>query len=122
MALRVCIIDDDDLSRAHVAQTLATAGCSVSEAPNARRGLDLIAASPPDVALVDLIMPDMDGMEAIAEIRSRWPAVRVVAMSGGGRIGPGPFLEVALRVGACACLTKPLDLASFLAAVAEPPN
>jgi len=106
----VCVIDDDDLIRAHVVAMLQPQGFEVLDAGDAKTGLKLIAARRPDVALIDLIMPDMDGVELIAEIRRRWPDLRIVAMSAGGRIGPELYLDIAEKMGANACLSKPLTL------------
>jgi CheY-like chemotaxis protein len=105
---RVVVIDDDELVRGHITLLLGPEGYEVFEAPGAQEGLKLIAEHRPAVVLVDMIMPEKDGVELIAEIRRRWSAVRIVAISGGGRVGPGLYLDIARTMGADACLTKPL--------------
>ena len=114
--LRVVVIDDDELIRGHVAALLEPKGFQVFEAAHAEDGLALIAENRPGVVLVDMIMPDKDGVELIAEIRRRWSDLRVVAISAGGRIGPSLYLEIASRMGADACLSKPLTLEALLGA------
>lgn len=115
---RVCVIDDDDLIRDHIAALLEPNGYEVLAAPSARAGLAMIAERDPDVVLVDIIMPDKDGVELIAEIRRRWPDLRVVAMSAGGQVGPSLYLQIAQTMGAHACLTKPLSLTELTTALA----
>jgi CheY-like chemotaxis protein len=116
--MKVCIIDDDELTRAHMARTLEAEGFAVVEAQTAKQGLELVAESEPDVVLVDLIMPDQDGLETIGALRRRWPDMPIIAISGGGRIGPSLYLELAARLGATACLSKPLSVEQFRQAVA----
>lgn len=114
---RVCVIDDDDLIRDHVTALLEPNGFEVFAASNAKTGLAIIADNEPDVVLVDIIMPDKDGVEVIAEIRRRWPDLRVVAMSAGGQVGPSLYLQIAQTMGAHACLTKPLTLTALTEAL-----
>jgi CheY-like chemotaxis protein len=119
MAKTVCIIDDDDLVRAHMGHTLRAEGFLVMEAETAREGLKMVAEQLPDVVLIDLIMPDRDGIETIAELRRRWPQMPIVAISGGGRVGPSLYLELAASLGASACLSKPLRVDLFKQAIGE---
>ena len=114
---RVCVIDDDDLIRDHITALLAPNGFEVMTAASAKAGLAMIAEHDPDVVLVDIIMPDKDGVEVIAEIRRRWPDLRVVAMSAGGQMGPTLYLQIAQTMGAHACLTKPLSLTELTEAL-----
>lgn len=115
---RVCVIDDDDLICDHIAALLTPAGYEVVCADSAKAGLALIAEHRPDVVLVDIIMPDKDGVEVIAEIRRLWPDLRIVAMSAGGQVGPTLYLQIAQTMGAHACLTKPLSLTELTEALA----
>lgn len=118
MARTVCIIDDDELVCAQMAFVLRTAGFEVFEASSARQGLQIVADVRPDIVLIDMIMPDKDGLETITEMRRRWPDTPIVAISGGGQIGPSIYLELARGLGARACLSKPLSAEAFKAAVA----
>lgn len=113
---RVVVIDDDELICAHVAALLEPEGFQVFDANGAGKGVALIAQHNPDVVLVDMIMPDRDGVELIAEIRRSWPDLRVIAMSGGGRVGPSLYLDIAQMMGADACLSKPLTLPALMRA------
>jgi len=83
---RVLVVEDDDATRATVRGALERAGWHVTEAANGRIALAELAAARPDVLVLDLIMPEMDGFELLAEMRSRAeyrniPAVVMTAMS-----------------------------------------
>jgi CheY-like chemotaxis protein len=117
MAKTVCIIDDDELVRAHMGHKLRAEGFLVLEAETAKRGLEIVAEHAPDVVLIDMIMPDRDGVETITELRRAWPQIPIVAISGGGRVGPSLYLELARSLGAAACLSKPLCVEQFKQAI-----
>lgn len=104
----VCVIEDDELVRARLGDMLRDAGHSVFEAESADRGIDLIRSERADVAVVDILMPDRDGLEAIGQLRRTRPDLRIIAISGGGRVGPDVYLNLAKQIGADASLTKPI--------------
>ncbi|HEY5008947.1 MAG TPA: response regulator, partial [Caulobacteraceae bacterium] len=94
MAKLVCIIDDDELVRAKIALDLRGLGFETVEVEDSRNLPKLLSERPVDAVVVDLVMPEKDGVELIAEIRRGWPKVRIVAISGGGRIGPNLYLKI----------------------------
>lgn len=108
---RVMVIDDDDLVRQTIVEVVAMFGYEVTGASNGRDALALLAeGSIPDVVVTDILMPGMSGLEVIAEIRRNFPAVRIVAMSGGGGTRAVDNLSAARESGADAILPKPVDL------------
>jgi DNA-binding response OmpR family regulator len=109
MARLVCVVDDDELVRAKLALDLKTMGFDVIEIGDSREVQAVLETQPVDAVLVDIVMPNKDGVELIAEIRRGWPSVRVIAMSAGGRVGPSLYLEIARQMGASACLPKPVE-------------
>jgi CheY-like chemotaxis protein len=113
----VCVIEDDELVRSRLADMLRATGHTVFEAESADRGIDLIRTEKADVAVVDILMPDRDGLEAIGQLRRTRPDLRIVAISGGGRVGPQIYLDLAKQIGADASLTKPIDQADLERAV-----
>jgi len=113
----VCIIEDDELVRSHLADLLREGGHEVHEADSAETGIELIRAHKADVAVVDILMPDRDGLEAIGQLRRTRPDLRIVAISGGGRVGPQIYLDLAKQIGADASLVKPIAQADLEAAV-----
>jgi CheY-like chemotaxis protein len=113
----VCVIEDDELVRSRLGDMLRASGHTVLEAESADRGIDLIRSEKADVAVVDILMPDRDGLEAIGQLRRTRPDLRIVAISGGGRVGPQIYLDLAKQIGADASLTKPIEPAALERAV-----
>ncbi len=70
-----------------------------------------------DLVLTDLIMPEMDGIQTILELRVIDPFVPVIAMSGGIAAGGGDFLPLARQLGAKAVLSKPFEYRTFMESV-----
>ncbi len=117
MAKTICVIEDDDLVRAHLAEVMKSAGHTVFEAGTAEAGIELIRNQKADVAVVDILMPDRDGLEAIGQLRRTRPDLRIIAISGGGRVGPQVYLGLAQQIGADASLVKPIEDEALLSAV-----
>ena len=116
-AKKVLVIDDDvDLLR-RLVEGLAKAGYEVDAAVDGRRGFERLLAGAPDVVVIDIIMPTQDGIESILAIRAARPGARIVAMSGGGRIGPCFLLDLARHLGADAAIAKPFRQAGLIALI-----
>lgn len=114
-AVRILLIDDDQLVRNTIAAMLERAGHEVQTLEHARR-LGASLERPPDIAFVDVFMPDVDGFQALRQLRTTYPDVPVVMISGGG-LGLGACLPMATRLGAEAVLQKPVTLAALLQAI-----
>lgn len=109
----ILVIDDDPTLRNAMRRMLEHAGHQVREAANGLDGLRMVEAETPDVVVTDLLMPEKEGIETIVELRDRYPAVGVVAVSGAG--GPeedGPLTDAQL-LGAHATLAKPFSVEEF---------
>lgn len=107
--MKVCLVEDDPIMLDHVAGMLQEIGCEVLKAADADSGLKMIEAEAPDALVVDILMPDRDGLNLIMDLRPRLESLRVVAITGGGRIGAGPVLQMAQGLGAHAALAKPFS-------------
>jgi CheY-like chemotaxis protein len=114
----VLVIDDEDQIRRLIREALEQAGYVVEEARGGKEGLERYRTNPADVVLMDILMPDQDGLESMLTLRREFPAFRVIAMSGGGMIGVLNFLDVAKMMGACRTLQKPFEMKALLDAVA----
>jgi DNA-binding NarL/FixJ family response regulator len=120
-ATRVFLVDDHAVVRAGLVAYLGTEPgmVVVGESGNGRDAIDRIAAlagtgAPPDVVLMDLLMPAMDGIAATAEIKRRWPVVEVIAVTS--------FLDEdrirgALEAGASGYLLKDADASDVANAI-----
>jgi DNA-binding response OmpR family regulator len=109
MGKLVCIVDDDDAVSAKLALDLKAMGFETIEIDDSRKVSELLSTQPVDAVIVDIVMPEKDGLEVIADIRKRWPDLLVIAISAGGRVGPKLYLEIARQLGANACLAKPVS-------------
>lgn len=106
---RILVIDDEELVRMTLRQMLEAGGHDVLEAENGRQGVALEAEHSVDLVVTDIIMPDQEGIETIVQLRRKNPALKIVAISGGGRMKNMDFLKIAANVGADATLTKPFS-------------
>lgn len=91
----ILIIDDDDQIREMLRQMLERAGYEVTDAPNGKVAMKLYREQPADLIITDLIMPGKEGIETIIELRRDFPEVKIIAISGGGRIAPRDYLAMA---------------------------
>ena len=117
--MKICVIDDDPLMVSHLEQMLISMGHAVVTAPDVDTGLTRVQTQGSDVVVVDILMPERDGLTFIIEARKLRPEVRIVAITGGGRLGAGPVLKMASGLGADATLVKPFS-ASDLSMALEP--
>lgn len=111
---RVLIIDDDEGVRLTLQHVLAANGYAVWTAEDGVQGVDLARLCSADIVLTDLLMPRRSGLETIDLLKQEFPAIRIVAMSGGMRMGEGNVLEAASRCGADEVIAKPFDIKSLL--------
>lgn len=112
----VLLIDDDcDLLRL-MRQALNRDGWSVRTAEDGRAGMRAFEASPPELVVLDILMPTQEGLETIVAMKERRPGVRILAISGGGRLGGVDFLKMAAHLGADATLAKPFRMSELVAA------
>jgi DNA-binding response OmpR family regulator len=116
----VCVIEDDAEVRTTLAEMLRGAGFNVVTAADGELGIEAIETSGARLAISDIVMPNREGIETIREIKQRFPAVRVIAMSGGGsRSDSVDFLELAMAMGADEVMAKPFRKAELMAKVTK---
>lgn len=108
---RILVIDDDDAVRATICENLIDFGYAVSDTNNGEDALQRIReGETPDLVITDIVMPHKEGLEIIMDIKKEFPAIKLIAISGGGSRKTTDFLYYAKRFGADEILPKPLDM------------
>lgn len=122
--VKVLIVEDNKAVREATRLVLEGAGHQVLEAVSGLRIEETIDTQKPDLVLTDMLMPDRDGVETVLALRRRYPALLIIAMSGGGPRGDLD-LGVARKLGVSATLAKPYEPEALVALIAnvlaEPP-
>ena len=106
---RVLIIDDEPHILLMVKKMLERAGYEVDLASNGSEGLKLFERIQPDLVITDIIMPEKEGLETIREMRRQSKDLKIIAMSGGGKISADNYLETAKIFGAARIMEKPFS-------------
>src|SRR5450432_3919886 len=127
MMQNILVIDDEPDVRDAVKRVLDRAGYSVRTVDSAVDVLAEFERVPTDVVITDIIMPKIDGVQAIEMIRKAFPSVRIIAISGGGNFGitayqptaitTTAYLASAEQAGAHLVLTKPFESVDLIRAV-----
>jgi DNA-binding response OmpR family regulator len=107
---RVLIVEDDSQMATMLVESVTQEGWSASHAENGIEALRACESEAPDAIVMDIILPEKEGIETIIEIRGRWPKLPIVAISGGGRGVGVDYLDIAAKVGANHTLAKPFDV------------
>jgi DNA-binding NarL/FixJ family response regulator len=84
MAVKVLVVDDDNDVRAMIVDVLHTDPgiIAVIEAVNGKDALDLAGREQPQIVVIDIMMPQMDGLEATQQIKRAWPKTKVIVVTG----------------------------------------
>lgn len=117
MSADVLVIDDDPIVCATIRHVLHRAGHDVQIASNFSQALDLVESQAFDLVITDLVMPDVDGVTVILAFKDKFPAMPVIAMSGGARFGTSDSLAAAKEAGADEILRKPFGAEAITALV-----
>ncbi|MEX3010463.1 response regulator [Hoeflea sp. TYP-13] len=116
---RILVIDDEPLICSMLDIGLTRAGHEVMTASNGEEAISLYTKAPAQIVIVDVIMPEKDGLETIRELRDKNPGLKIIAISGGSRIGNLDLLQLAREFGATKVFNKPLDHNQLLSTIDE---
>jgi DNA-binding response OmpR family regulator len=108
---KVLVIDDDEMVLALVQRILSLEGIETFTTADGPQGLTIYRERRPDIVLLDLALPGMNGLEVLRKIRQFDGAARVIVVTGSGS---NESAEVALRYGAFDFVRKPVDYADFV--------
>jgi CheY-like chemotaxis protein len=118
--IRTIVLIDDDIRLAKaLEQVLVKSGFIVHAFINGRWALEWLAQERAELVITDIYMEHMDGMEIMGAVKKSYPAVKIIAMSGGSQIVDLDCLSVAKQLGADRTLTKPIQMTALLAAINE---
>lgn len=115
----ILIAEDDPSVRSTIRSALIGNGHRVTEAANGREAVKAFHAGGVDLMVLDMLMPEMDGVETLRALRSFAPSLPVVAMSGGVMANSCIYLHCARLMGAAQVLQKPFNAEKLLQAVAS---
>ena len=118
MAFSILVVDDNEINLTLLARILELEGYQVTKANNAREAIQSAKQEIPDLALLDVMMPDMDGFELCRRLRQppfnlEIPIVMLTAMNSDGEQAQ------ALKAGANAIWSKPFDMETFRKRIGE---
>ncbi len=116
---RVMVVDDEASVRTALRRILERMGHEASEAENGRVALELYREDPCDAILMDLYMPELDGVEMMIRLKSDYPDVKVVAVSGGGWKSKDSALGEMTDLGAVETIAKPFTVEEVVEVVAR---
>jgi CheY-like chemotaxis protein len=124
---RVLVIDDDQPVRATITGVLEAGGFEVVAVDGGRAGQKAVESARFDATIVDVFMPEMDGLETIKALRERCPEMPIIAMSGAmslfeyrdGAEPPPDYLSMATMLGAVTAVKKPFQPRELLRVVRE---
>ncbi|MBD3285845.1 response regulator, partial [candidate division WOR-3 bacterium] len=108
---RILIVDDEATARMLISEFIDDEKCVALEAGSGRKALEIIKKESPDLVLLDYKLPDIDGLEVLANIRSKNPTLPVIVFSAHGDVKSAVR---ALKLGAYDFLEKPLDANKLL--------
>ena len=117
MARTVLVVDDDALMRLTLERTLKQAGYEAISAADGNECLMVCRSRAVELVIIDLFMPNKEGMETIVELGRNFPQTAIIAMSGASDVAP--LLSTARLLGAARTLMKPFEPEELLTAVEE---
>ncbi len=115
----VLIVEDEIDLREMLKTSLIRQQYTVMEAANGREAIIHFKPAVTDLVVTDLIMPDEDGLKVIMKLREIKPSIKIIAISGGGKVGPGSYLNLAKVLGADAIFAKPFSVHSLINKIDE---
>lgn len=114
------LVVDDDVDVLRVLQLfLERAGYEVTTVDDGNEAVARYSAEPHDLVITDIVMPEKEGIETIADLRALNPSLPIVAISGGGRIGAQDYLTWVKRCGVEHTFIKPIDRTALLEVVEQ---
>jgi CheY-like chemotaxis protein len=116
---QILVVDDDPMVNSLIRRLLEKRGYRVASAFNGKEALNIYSTGVFDLVITDIIMPEMEGLETIKELRHTDPSVKIIAVSGGGIGSADDYLHAANLLGALRTFSKPFHVEEMQRAVDE---
>ncbi len=116
---KILVVDDEANIRFLIKTALENFNCEIFTAEDGEKALTLYQRNPVDLVITDIIMPNKEGAQLISELKNLDADIKIIAISGGGLIGPNTYLELAQQLGADHILSKPFSIANLKAIVKD---
>jgi two-component system cell cycle response regulator CpdR len=113
----VLFVEDDKELREMLKMSLLRSGFTVMEAENGKEAIAHFKPLVTDFVVTDLIMPEEDGLKVVIKLRELKPSIKIIAISGGGKVGPGSYLNLAKALGADAIFSKPFSINDLISKI-----
>jgi DNA-binding response OmpR family regulator len=113
----ILIVEDDQELREMLKVSLGKRKYLILEASNGKEAISKFKPNVTDLVITDLIMPDEDGLKVIMKLREIKPEIKIIAISGGGKAGPGNYLSLARALGADEVFSKPFSLNDLISKI-----
>lgn len=117
MTGRILVIDDEPQMQNMLKQMIEDKGHDVAVASDGKEGIRLYRANPFDLVVTDIVMPEKEGIETIIELKRDFPDVKIIAISGGGKIDAETYLSMSKTFGVQYTFAKPVEREELLNAV-----
>jgi len=115
----ILLVEDDKDLREMLKASLIRRKYKVIEAENGKDAISHFKPLITDIIITDLIMPDEDGLKVIIKLKELKPTLKIIAISGGGKAGPGSYLNLAKALGADAIFSKPFSVTDLISKIEQ---
>jgi len=113
---KILVVDDAEFLRVRISKMLSSEGHNIVEAENGARAVATYKEEQPDLVLMDITMPEMDGLSALKEIKAHNPGARVIMLTA---LGQESVVLEAIKSGARDFVVKPFEKERVLSAIAK---
>ncbi len=110
----ILIVDDNEQVCGVLREAFERAGYLVTTAPDGNQGTLSYRENPTDLVILDILMPEKEGLETLIELRRDFPSIKVIAISGGSERAHVNLLDLAKRLGALHTVKKPFEMKTLV--------
>lgn len=114
---QILIMEDDLQTRQLLIKVLKREGFDVRGAPDGSIGINLLREESADIVITDIIMPEKEGIETIMELQRDFSDIKIIVISGGGKIAPEKYFRIVKNFGVQYTFSKPFKIEELLKAI-----